>query len=95
MPTILWAPGRPQASASLLSSCGASCCSAQFSINKALADLGAAVFPINLDYAERLLALPFHHRDPFDRLIIAQALVEDIPVVSTDAFFDAYGIRRI
>ncbi len=41
-----------------------------------------------------LNTLPFHHRDPFDRLIIAQALVENIPIISTDTAFDAYGISR-
>jgi PIN domain nuclease of toxin-antitoxin system len=39
--------------------------------------------------------LPFHHRDPFDRLIIAQALVESIPVVGRDAEFDQYGVERL
>ena len=39
--------------------------------------------------------LPFYHRDPFDRLIIAQSLAEGIPVVSSDAAFDAYGVGRI
>ena len=35
-----------------------------------------------------------HHRDPFDRLIIAQSLVEGIPVVSSDGLFDLYGVER-
>lgn len=39
--------------------------------------------------------LPFHHRDPFDRLIIAQSLVEGIPVVSSDDMFDHYGAERL
>lgn len=38
--------------------------------------------------------MPFHHRDPFDRLIVAQATVEQIAVVSSDAALDAYGITR-
>jgi len=42
-----------------------------------------------------LTTLPFHHRDPFDRLIIAQAMVEQIPVVSIDAAFDAYPVKRL
>jgi PIN domain nuclease of toxin-antitoxin system len=42
-----------------------------------------------------LTTLPFHHRDPFDRLIIAQAMVEQIPVVSADAAFDDYGVQRL
>jgi len=39
--------------------------------------------------------LPFHHRDPFDRLIIAQSLIEDLPIVSIDTQFDEYGVKRI
>jgi len=39
--------------------------------------------------------LPFHHKDPFDRLIIAQSTVENLPIVSSDATFDSYGIERV
>lgn len=39
--------------------------------------------------------LPYHHRDPFDRLIIAQSKVEDIPIIGKDAIFDDYGIKRL
>jgi PIN domain nuclease of toxin-antitoxin system len=42
-----------------------------------------------------LATLPFYHRDPFDRLIIAQAITENIPVVSIDAAFDSYGLTRL
>ena len=42
-----------------------------------------------------LTTMPFHHRDPFDRLLIAQAVVERIPIVSGDAAFDAYPITRL
>ncbi len=42
-----------------------------------------------------LTTLPFHHKDPFDRLLVAQALVESIPIVSNDAALDAYGITRL
>jgi PIN domain nuclease of toxin-antitoxin system len=42
-----------------------------------------------------LVDLPFHHKDPFDRLLIAQAMVEQIPLVSTDSILDAYPIRRL
>lgn len=38
--------------------------------------------------------LPFHHKDPFDRLLVAQALVEGIPIISNDPALDAYGITR-
>jgi PIN domain nuclease of toxin-antitoxin system len=40
-------------------------------------------------------SLPFNHRDPFDRLIIAQAFVEDFTIVSNDQVFDSYGVKRI
>jgi PIN domain nuclease of toxin-antitoxin system len=49
---------------------------------------------INVDHLAAVTILPFHHRDPFDRLIIAQSVVEKIPVVSIDAAFDAYGPTR-
>jgi PIN domain nuclease of toxin-antitoxin system len=39
--------------------------------------------------------MPFHHRDPFDRLTVAQALAESIGVVSVDAMLDAYGVSRL
>jgi PIN domain nuclease of toxin-antitoxin system len=42
-----------------------------------------------------LASLPFHHKDPFDRLIIAQAIIEGIPVVSNDPHFDAYPVARM
>lgn len=42
-----------------------------------------------------LVELPFHHKDPFDRLLIAQAVYEQIPVVSADTQLDAYGLTRI
>jgi PIN domain nuclease of toxin-antitoxin system len=44
---------------------------------------------------EPLTTLPLHHRDPFDRLIAATALVEGLTVVSADAAFDAYGLPRL
>ncbi len=42
-----------------------------------------------------LVTLPFHHRDPFDRLMIAQAMVENIPIVSRDSVMDAYPVTRL
>ena len=52
------------------------------------------ILDITVDNLIKLTTLPFHHRDPFDRLIIAQALVEELPIIGTDAAFDAYGISR-
>ena len=50
---------------------------------------------INLNHIEVVASLPLHHRDPFDRLIIAQSMAEHIPVLSVDAIFDAYAIARL
>lgn len=50
---------------------------------------------INLDYIALVATLPLHHRDPFDRLLIAQSMVEQIPILSADSAFDAYQIQRL
>jgi len=56
---------------------------------------GIKLLNINIDHTAQLISIPFHHRDPFDRMIIAQALAEELPVVSADESFDAYSISRI
>jgi len=48
-----------------------------------------------LGVKNRVSELPFHHRDPFDRILAAQSLVEDIPMISADESFDRYGVNRI
>lgn len=53
------------------------------------------LLPINLRHISRLSELPFHHRDPFDRLLAAQAQEESLAVVSTDTALDAYGVQRV
>jgi PIN domain nuclease of toxin-antitoxin system len=55
------------------------------------------LMPIEPAHTTRLAALPFPtgHKDPFDRLLIAQSLVEGIPIISVDAAFDAYPVQRI
>ena len=52
------------------------------------------ILPIELSHLYQLEKLPFHHRDPFDRLIIAQGMMADIAVISKDKIFDAYLIKR-
>jgi PIN domain nuclease of toxin-antitoxin system len=52
------------------------------------------ILPINLAHLNVVATLPFHHGDPFDRLLIAQAMVEEVSIVSADSFFDAYLIGR-
>lgn len=49
---------------------------------------------IKTAHAGVVATLPFHHRDPFDRLIIAQSKSEEMPVIGRDAIFDAYGVKR-
>jgi PIN domain nuclease of toxin-antitoxin system len=53
------------------------------------------LLPATLEHLAMVARLPFHHRDPFDRLLIAQSLVEGVPIVSSDAVFDTYGVVRI
>jgi PIN domain nuclease of toxin-antitoxin system len=53
------------------------------------------VLPILPTHTERLIGLPFHHRDPFDRLLVAQASVENIPIVGRDPVVDTYGLTRL
>ena len=56
---------------------------------------GFDLFPIELRHATHVELLPEHHKDPFDRLLAAQSLLESIPIVSIDSQFDAYGVNRI
>jgi len=51
--------------------------------------------PLKDHHFEVLASLLFHHRDPFDRLLIAQSLAEDMPIVSRETVFDTYGVQRI
>lgn len=53
------------------------------------------ILPISLVHLGVVTTLPFHHRDPFDRLLIAQAMIEQLPIVSIDAVLDAYSIKRL
>ena len=49
---------------------------------------------ITISHVAQVAALPFHHRDPFDRLLVAQALVDRMALVSQDPALDAYGLTR-
>jgi len=64
-------------------------------MNQAIADLGLTILPITVEYADVQGGLPRHHGDPFDRLIVARAIVEGIPIISSDPQLDAYGVTRI
>jgi PIN domain nuclease of toxin-antitoxin system len=57
---------------------------------------GLQTLPLDRDHAVAVESLPFHHRDPFDRMLIAQAMVEDLTLLSTDRVFARYsGLRTI
>lgn len=56
---------------------------------------GFAELPISLDHAVRAGLLPMHHRDPFDRLLIAQAHALNAPILSADGALDHYGVQRV
>jgi PIN domain nuclease of toxin-antitoxin system len=60
-----------------------------------LADAGIELLPIEIADLARVATLPFHHRDPFDRLLAAQALERGFTIVSVDEAFDAYGVARL
>src|SRR5581483_4724044 len=56
---------------------------------------GFELLRLEVTHAAALIGLPFHHRDPFDRLLIAPAMVEQMQIVSIDSAFDAYPITRL
>jgi PIN domain nuclease of toxin-antitoxin system len=64
-------------------------------MQQTLRNLSPTVVPVRVEFVARQVALPFHHRDPFDRLIIAQALHEGLTIVSRDGAFDDYGVPRL
>ena len=64
-------------------------------MNDAIGLYGLTVVPITVAHAAILTTLPHHHRDPFDRLLIAQAMAEGLTVIGADAAFDAYPIIRV
>lgn len=64
-------------------------------IQHSLVDNDIRILPIESRHVIPLTSLPFHHKDPFDRLLVSQALVEAMPIVSADAILDAYGVERI
>ncbi len=53
------------------------------------------LLPIRFEHTQKLIDLPFHHRDPFDRLIICQALVEKMQLISRDEHFDNYLVGEV
>jgi PIN domain nuclease of toxin-antitoxin system len=64
-------------------------------IQHAIFDNGFEILPVEPQHTAALLPLPYHHKAPFDRLLVAQALVEAIPLVSNDTILDKYPITRL
>jgi PIN domain nuclease of toxin-antitoxin system len=60
-----------------------------------LAKNAIELLPIAINHLALITTLPMHHRDPFDRLLIAQAIAEQLSIVSIDDQFDPYGIKRL
>ena len=56
---------------------------------------GLIPLPVTIEHTLYLEDLPFHHRDPFDRLLVAQALAENIPILSADKILSEYPIQRV
>jgi PIN domain nuclease of toxin-antitoxin system len=61
----------------------------------AVEGMAAVTLPVQLAHIARVQHLPFHHRDPFDRMMIAQALEENLTIVTRDRAFRAYGVPLI
>lgn len=53
------------------------------------------LLPIETSHIKIVSSLPLHHRDPFDRMLIAQAITENMPIISADSAFDSYGVTRL
>ncbi|WP_017298923.1 type II toxin-antitoxin system VapC family toxin [Nodosilinea nodulosa] len=64
-------------------------------LEELLTELEIEILQISFKDAEQYLTLPLHHRDPFDRMLIAQAITHSLAVVSVDTAFDAYPIQRV
>lgn len=62
---------------------------------ESLAENHFELLNVTTEHVLAVLSLPFHHKDPFDRLLIAQAATAGLPVVSADPVFDAYPVQRI
>jgi PIN domain nuclease of toxin-antitoxin system len=64
-------------------------------IERQLPHMGIELMPISFADTTHLLTLPFHHRDPFDRLLIAQAIARQMVLVSADGEFGPYPVKRL
>ena len=64
-------------------------------VNREITNNNISVLAISTQHAQAVATLPFHHNDPFDRLLVAQDMTEQMAIVSKDNTFDAYGVQRL
>jgi len=64
-------------------------------LGDAIPNAGFQGLPFTIAHGEVLASLPWHHKDPFDRMIIAQGIVENCPILTADPVFGQYGIQVI
>ena len=64
-------------------------------MDEAIDKNGFGYLHIEPKHTAALTRLPFHHKDPFDRLLIAQAIIEGIPIISGDTVLDSYPVKRL
>jgi PIN domain nuclease of toxin-antitoxin system len=64
-------------------------------ISQQLAMNGIGILNVTIDHTAAVSALPFHHRDPFDRLLAVQSKIKEMVFVSADPAFDAYEVNRV
>jgi PIN domain nuclease of toxin-antitoxin system len=60
-----------------------------------ISEIGARVLPVEAAHAYAMYGLPAIHRDPFDRMLVAQAVAEDLPLVTSDAMVRQYPVRTV
>jgi len=56
---------------------------------------GLVLLPLRIVHIAKIVSLPFHHRDPFDRILVAQCMTEELSIVSADPMFDKYATNRL
>jgi PIN domain nuclease of toxin-antitoxin system len=64
-------------------------------IPQQMVENGIGLLPVALDHAMEVGNLPHHHRDPFDRMLVVQARMEEMPIISADSELDRYGVKRV
>ena len=67
----------------------------EFLIPRQIQINGFELLPIQFEHVSKVSYLPFHHRDPFDRLLVSQCIIEKCAIISRDAAFDSYPIVRL